>query len=285
MSVPRPSPRIRLRTLPAIAGLYWIRRGLRTFFRRPGGFMGLFGLVLLAMMFLMLVPPALEVLAMMLMPLLSLGFMIATEDVLNDLPVRPGVFWRALTGGAEVRRALLNIGLVYVAAFVLMYLFGDSLDGGEAKAWMDAMSTPRADGSMPEPTPISGLGAAVLMLKIFGLAFVSIPLWHAPALVYWGRQRAAQAMFSSIVSLWRTRAAFMVYILGWCAIGLLFMMATFVLGASMGGLQVAVALMTPVTWGLSAVFYVTLWFGFVDTFELTSATPLRTLLVDTNPPA
>ncbi|MET0383149.1 MAG: BPSS1780 family membrane protein [Burkholderiaceae bacterium] len=263
--------RIRLRTPPAAAGLLWIRRGLRAFLRRPGGFMGLFGLVLLALLMVAMTSPLVEMAAMALMPLLSLGFMVATEDLLNDLAVRPRAFWAPVARDAAARRALLNIGLVYLATFLLMYFFGDRLDGGEAKAWMQAIATPRPDGSMPEPPPISGLGMFVLLLKTFGLALVSIPLWHAPALVHWGGQRAAQAMFSSIVALWRTRAAFGVYLLGWCAIGSLFIFTLFLLAAAFGGLQMAVVLMTPVSWALSAVFYVTLWFGFADTFEITAA--------------
>lgn len=268
MTAPRAPATIRLRALPAAAGLLWIRRGFRTFWRRPGGFMGLFGLVLLALLLLMLTPPAVQICTLVLMPLLSLGFMLATRDVLDDLPVRPSAFWIPLTTGPEARQALLRIGTVYVAVFLLIYFFGDRLDGGEARTWLETMFTPNADGSMPEPVALSGLATFVLLLKTFGLAVVSIPLWHAPALVHWGRQGAAQAMFSSIVSLWQTRAAFLVYLLGWCAIGLFFLMLTLVLGAVFGSLQVAVALMTPVSWALSAIFYVTIWFGFVDTFEM-----------------
>ena len=43
---------IRIRNVPALAGLAWIARGFRTFARRPGGFLGLFGLVLLALLVL-----------------------------------------------------------------------------------------------------------------------------------------------------------------------------------------------------------------------------------------
>ena len=38
-----PELRTRIRDVPALAGIRWIRLGLRAFFRQPGGFMGLFG--------------------------------------------------------------------------------------------------------------------------------------------------------------------------------------------------------------------------------------------------
>lgn len=285
MTPNRTPVKIRLRTLPAIAGLFWIRRGFRTFFRRPGGFIGLFGLVLLVLLMLLATPPVVQILALVLMPLLSLGFMLGTEDVLDDLPLRPSVFWAPMTMGPPARRALLGVGLVYVAVFLLIFFFGDSIDGGEARAWMEKMFAPRPDGTMPEPVPMSGLGTAVLLLKTFGLAIVSIPLWHAPALVHWGRYGAAQAMFSSVVSIWRTRAAFTVYLLGWGAVAFLVMMAVFLVAGIAGNLPLAVALMTPVSWALSTIFYITIWFGFVDTFEITSPVAHRTAMADTDSPA
>jgi hypothetical protein len=45
----------------------------------------------------------------------------------------------------------------------------------------------------------------------------------------------------------------------------------------------AVALM--LSWAVSALFYVTLWFGFVDTFEITSTTAFRTVMANGEPPA
>jgi hypothetical protein len=48
----------------------------------------------------------------------------------------------------------------------------------------------------------------------------TIPLWHAPALMHWGRQGVAKAMFASVVAMWRTRAALLMFGLGWFALSL-----------------------------------------------------------------
>jgi hypothetical protein len=276
MTAPRTPVKIHLRSLPAAAGLFWIRRGFRAFARRPAGFMGLFGLVLLMIGVMKILPPAVQIVLLTLMPLLSLGFMLATADVLDDLPIRPGVFWRPMTTGPQARRALINIGLVYLVVLLLIAFFGDRIDGGEFLRWMDAMSKPTPDGKMPVLTPLSGWATVVLLLNMFGVAIVSIPLWHAPALVHWGRHGAAQAMFSSIVAIWRTRAAFVAYILGWCAVGLLFLLATTLLAVLVDNVTLAALLMLPVGWALSAIFYITIWFGFVDTFAITASPPADT---------
>jgi len=231
----------------------------------------------------MMLPAAAALMVVTLLPLLSLGFMLATEDVLNDLPLRPTVFRTPLTMTPAARRALLTIGLVYLAASLLVVFFADFVDGGEARRWMETLMTPRTDGKMPEVPPLSGVGTVVLMFKIFGMALVSIPLWHAPALVHWGRQGAAQAMFSSIVSIWRTRGAFLVFGLGWFAVFLVFMTMISIGAAVFGAVAVSLAATTCLV-ALTAAFYVSTWYCFVDTFEITPAVAFRTVMAGTDDP-
>ena len=284
MSASTAPVKIRLRSLPAAAGLSWIRQGFRTFWRRPLGFCGLWLFVVACVGMTMVVSPLAALVILPLLPMISLGFMLGTEDVLNDLPLRASLFWAPLTISPSGRRALLNIGLVYLAASVGLALFADWLDGGEATRWMETLMTPRTDGKMPEVPPISNLGLAVLLLKSLSLALVSIPLWHAPALVHWGRQGVAQAMFSSLVSIWHTRAAFGVYLAGWIAVGLAFTMVIGVLASLFGAAPMVLAVFTGLVM-LTATFYVSIWFGFQDTFEITSSTPFRTVMADGEPPA
>ncbi len=278
MSAPPAPARIRLRSLPAVAGLLWIRRGFRTFWRRPLGFFGLYLFVVACLFLGVLSPFALLILVVML-PMLSLGFMLATEDVLNDLPLRPSVFWTPLVMSKPARRGLLAIGLVYVATSVAIALLADSIDGGEARRWGEKLMTPRTDGQMPEVPPLSSLGIAVLMFKSFGVALVSIPLWHAPALVHWGRQGVAQAMFSSVVAIWRTRAAFATFIMGWITVALGFALLIILLAAAFGAAAVSLAAFTCLV-ALTATFYVSIWFGFADTFEIVPAVTFRTVMAD-----
>jgi hypothetical protein len=239
------------------------------FWRRPGGFLGLFGLVMLVMVMLMLLVPAVLIpFALALLPLVSLGFMVATEAVHNDLPIRPGAFIEPLASGSRERAALAQIGLVYVAAAIVAVMLGNWIDGGELARWVAAMSTPLPDGSPPTPVPLSDRGVAGLLTMTGIVALVSIPLWHAPALVHWGRQRAPQAMFSSVIALWRTRGAFLVYLLGWWALCMITAVITDLVTSFVGSTLLKASLLFFVQWSLTAVFYVTLWYGFDDTFEI-----------------
>jgi hypothetical protein len=278
--------RVRLRSLPPAAGLNWIRRAARAFARRPTGFLGLFAFELTAVLACRFLPLPLMLAATVLMPLIGLGFMVATEDVLDDVPLRPSVFWAPLTLGPAARRALLTIGLIYVASNVLVVVLGDWLDNGEVREFLTKLATPRTDGQMPEmPAPLSARGMAVLMFQSFGVALVSTPLWHAPALVHWGRQGAAQAIFSSIVAVWRTRGALTVYALGWFGLlsGLSFALG--LVAMVVGIVPTAFLVAPPLMMMLTTIFYISIWFCFVDTFEIKSATAYRTVLADTDTPA
>ena len=277
--------KVRLRSLPAAAGMFWIRRAARTFVRRPGGFLGLFAFELFCMILCRLLPISLALASTALLPLIGLGFMLATEDVLDDVPLRVSVFWTPLTLGAPARRALLTLGVIYAVTNVLILVLGDYVDNGEVRAFLTTLMTPRTDGAMPTLPPLSGRGLAVLAFQTTGAALVAIPLWHAPALVHWGKQGAAQAIFSSIVAVWRTRGALFVYALGWLSILFVLILAMTVVTATAGVLAMALVIAPPLMMMLTTIFYISVWFSFVDTFEITSAVAYRTVMADDDKPA
>ncbi len=66
------------------------------------------------------------------------------------------------------------------------------------------------------------------------LALLAVPFWHAPALVFWGRQGWAKSLFFSTMAIWRNRGAFAVYGLGWFGLSLVFAMVFSVLLALLG---------------------------------------------------
>ena len=296
-----PTPTIRIRSIPARAGLRWIQQALRAFARQPAGFMGMFGMFLLMMLLLsiplaLLVPLAnalhldnvlVSMLGLVLMPLLSLAFMLSTETVTNDLRIRPSLFFAPLRTTARARRSLLTIGLVYVAMFATAWFIGNGIDGGETAKWLNDHMLMPPEGTAPPSvlTPLSQAAMMVVFLKTGVVALLTIPLWHAPPLIHWGRYGAAKAMFASVVALWRTRAALAVFGLGWLALSFALTSVLALLEIALGTSVIVLGIAVLMSWALSALFYVTLWFGFVDTFEITSPVAFRTVLADNEPPA
>jgi hypothetical protein len=143
--------------------------------------------------------------------------------------------------------------------------------------------TPPADGKPPVVQPMSAATESAIRFVTLGITLVSIPLWYVPALVQWGGQGVAQAMFSSVVALWRTKAAFAVFLLGWFVVVLVFDALVQVLAAAFGIEAVSLAALTG-QMVLSVVYFLSLWFGFVDTFQITAPVAFHTVMADGDPP-
>jgi hypothetical protein len=95
---------------------------------------------------------------------------------------------------------------------------------------------------------------------------LSVPFWHAPALVLWGGQGVWQALFSSTLSLWRAKGAYFVYGLAWTGASALFSLTLGLLAGALGAQSSVLLLVPALAITLSTAFYVSLWFSFVDCF-------------------
>ncbi len=288
MSASSAPVKIRLRSLPAAAGLFWIRRGFRTFWRRPLGFIGLWafftlGLFAVALLSVTVSPLIILVIAAWL-PLVTVGFMQAASDVLDDVKLRPSVFRAAFSGGPQAARGTLAIMAVYAVALAVLALWADAMDGGETRRWIQAALTPPADGTPPAMPAVTPAVVSSMRFVTLGLTLLSIPLWYVPALVHWGRQGATQAVFSSVVAIWRTKAAFLTFLAGWLVVWIAFDALVQLLAAAFGLEAISLAALTGQIM-LSITYFLSMWFGFVDTFEITSPTPFRTVMADDEPPA
>jgi uncharacterized membrane protein YhdT len=110
---------------------------------------------------------------------------------------------------------------------------------------------------------------------------LTVPFWHAPALVHWGGQAVGQALFSSTLAVWRAKGAFAVYLLGWFGSVVLFALGSALLLGLLGLPQWAGLVGVPAGLVFSAVFYVSLLFTFNDSF---GGSPVQALAAETNPP-
>lgn len=270
---------LRLHTVPAKRGAHWIKQAFVTWWRRPLGFIGLFMFLLFGAMLLMTIPVVGGLLGLGLLPLLTLGFMIATRSALQGGPVHAMQAFEGLRGTDPRRRnAQLLLCALYALASIGVIEFAEWIDEGLFMQLQRAMATTGSTAAdinrlLTDPRLASG------MLARFGLAGVlSVPFWHAPALVHWGGQSVFQALFSSSLALWRARAAFVVYALTWMALAMLLGLLITLLASLLGSLRLLSLLVTPLGLILSTVFYVSLWFSFADSFG-DDVAPLVTPLV------
>ena len=263
-----------LPTLPARHGTLWVRQGFQAFARQPLAFGGMFAAFMFTVFVTTLLPLIGSVLLLAALPLVSLGFMIATRDAIEGRVPLPSAYWRPLRGDARRRMALLQLCLLYaLATFAIMWL-ADLFDGGALDALLLALSgaekvTPEVVSQrVADPNLRNGL------LLRFGLAgLLSVPFWHAPALVHWHGHGAAKSLFASSIAVWRNKAAFTLYGLAWIGVVLGFTIVASLLFGLIGQPQwIALAAM-PASLVFSTVFYVSLYFTFVDCFAAAPPAP------------
>jgi hypothetical protein len=248
-------------------GVSWMRDAFRLFLRRPLPFSAMFVSFLLVALLATLVPLVGGVAMLMALPLLSLGFMIASRAARNDLPVNPGQFIEPLRGERSRRNTLLSLCAAYALGTVLIMSLSDWIDGGafdrlqqlmakgdEARAEMEAL--------LADPHLTWGL------MTRFGLAAcLSLPFWHAPALVYWQGQSVGQALFSSTLAVWRCKGAFTMYSLAWVGVIAVFGALVGLLFALFDARQLAGVIAMPAGLMFSTVFYVSLLFTYEGCFS------------------
>ena len=257
---------LQLKTVNTAHGLRWIIDALRLFVRKPVAFTALFAMFLGAALLVSLVPLLGGLVQMMALPMLSLGFMVAAQSALLAGPVHPRCFLEPLQGDVQRRRALLILCALYGVLAVGILLLANAVSDN---AWMrlqdllakGSVAQRQVDALMQEP----GVQNGVLTAAVLG-SLLSVPFWHAPALVHWGGQSWGQALFSSTLALWRNKGAFTAYLLGWLALVLVFAAVTGLLLGLLGMPGAANVLAIPAGLVLSAAFYISLLFCFNDSF-------------------
>jgi hypothetical protein len=206
-------------------------------------------------------------LQMMSLPLLSLGFMVASKSALQGGPVTPAQFIEPLRGAPDKRRALLLLCALYGAvAFGIIWLC-DAISDGALQRLQQLMSQPDTPAAEVDALLAEG---GVLRATAAGLGLgtaLSVIFWHAPALVHWGAQGLSQALFSSTLAVWRSRGAFLVFGLVWGALIVAFGVVTALLFGALGLRQLAGIAALPAGLLFSTVFYVSLIFTYNDSFD------------------
>lgn len=242
---------MKLNLVPARTGALWVRLGIQVFLRQPLGLVGLFVMYWFAVMSIAFVPVAGIVVSLALVPAGTLGFMVATGDVVDGRVPMPSRLLAGFRQGRVRTRALLQLGLMH-ATLVLLVMLG-------TYALFPVTGSPSPDDPLQLLTPARLIATAVQLP-------VSILFCYAPALSHWHGVPATKALFFSIVALWRNLGAFTVFGLGWAAVTLV---ASSVLGLAyaLAGEGLLLVLGVPTVLSLSAMMLASTYFTFRDSFS------------------
>lgn len=269
---------LKLNEVPAAAGWQWITQAVQEYLRHPVAYAGLLVSYILANLGVLVVAslmanlhPALFYVGVafivMCMPLLTLAFVMGTHDARQGRLLHIGLYvtpW--FRREPDRRRPLMLLLLAFLVATVVSLLLAGLYDEQALQQLQDAMSKsgPMTEEELTRLAESPEVNALRLRASA-AIAIVSIPFWFAPVLVFWGGQGPAQAMFSSVMALWRARAAFFVYFLaGMGVVMLVSLLAGVVMGLLGPGL--AGLILIPLGLIVPAIFYVSLYFSFRDCF-------------------
>lgn len=255
-------------------GVHWTRDAFRLFLRRPLPFIAMFVAFLIAALLATVVPVVGGVVMLMALPLLSLGFMLGSRAARDDRPVHPGLFIEPLRGERARRNTLLTLCAIYALGTMLIMTLSDWADGG-AFDRLQRLMTQGEEAREDLQAVLADPRLAWGMLTRFGLAAcLSVPFWHAPALVYWQGQGVGQSLFSSTLAVWRCKGAFLMYTLAWVGVIGVFGALLGLLFALFDARQLAGVVAMPAGLMFSTVFYVSLLFTYEGCFSTAPAPSL-----------
>ena len=255
---------MKLNLVPARHGTQWVRMGVRTFFRQPLALSGLFFMFLALASILSLIPVIGNVIALVLLPGFTAGFMVASRQAHEGRFPMPWELVAAFRNGKAGLQAILTLGALYAVAIVLVMGASALVDGGQfARIYLLGGNL-----TLDLVKDDSFLLAALLATALY--TPVSLAFWHAPALVHWHGVAPVKSVFFSFMACRRNLTAFIVYGLAWMGLS----MATGMLVATVGGLLgeagILAAIMMPTMMLIAAMFFTSQYFTFTECFDIPS---------------
>ena len=253
-----------LNIVPAKQGLTWVKQGIRTFWRQPLAFTGLFFLFIAWVSLLSMVPVLGAALALLILPAATLGLMVATEQAASGQFPRPTVLMVAFRAGQHRLKAMLVLGGMYAVSFLAVMAISALIDGGGfAKVYL--ANSPITPEVVNDPDFQVAMWFATLLYIPLSMLF-----WHAPALVHWHGVPPLKSMFFSAVACWRNLGAFAVYLVAWLGVFIVCATVLLTISSALGGKDLSGIVLMPGALLMAAMFFTSVYFSVKDCFELPS---------------
>ena len=253
---------MKLQIVPAKQGLVWVKQGIRTFWRQPLAFTGLFFLFMAWVSVLSMVPFIGAALALLVLPAATLGLMVATEQAASGKFPMPTVMLVAFRAGQQRLKAMMVLGGLYALSFLAVMAISALVDGGGfAKVYLaNAPITPEVVNDTDFQT--------AMWLTTIMYVPLSMLFWHAPALVHWHGVPPVKSLFFSAIACWRNLGAFALYLLAWAGVFVACAMLILLISSALGGNDLSAAVLMPGALLMAAMFFTSVYFSVKDCFEL-----------------
>ena len=253
---------MKLQIVPAKQGLVWVKQGIRTFWRQPLAFTGLFFLFMAWVSVLSMVPFIGAALALLVLPAATLGLMVASEQAASGKFPMPTVMLVAFRAGQQRLKAMMLLGGLYALSFLAVMAISALVDGGGfAKVYLaNAPITPEVVNDTDFQT--------AMWLTTIMYVPLSMLFWHAPALVHWHGVPPVKSLFFSAIACWRNLGAFALYLLAWAGVFVAGAMLILLISSALGGNDLSAAVLMPGALLMAAMFFASVYFSVKDCFEL-----------------
>ena len=253
---------MKLQIVPAKQGLVWVKQGIRTFWRQPLAFTGLFFLFMAWVSVLSMVPFIGAALALLVLPAATLGLMVATEQAASGKFPMPTVMLVAFRAGQQRLKAMMVLGGLYALSFLAVMAISALVDGGGfAKVYLaNAPITPEVVNDTDFQT--------AMWLTTIMYVPLSMLFWHAPALVHWHGVPPVKSLFFSAIACWRNLGAFALYLLAWAGVFVAGAILILLISSALGGNDLSAAVLMPGALLMAAMFFTSVYFSVKDCFEL-----------------
>ncbi len=240
-----------IKTLPARAGLKWLRDALALYRRQPFAFTSLVILYTMGLSLLTFVPLVGLPIATVLVPFGTIGLTLAARDAERGVMPLPTLMMEPFRNPQQ-RSALIRLGLVNAAMVLVLILIVWLFSADDLSNWKIIDGQIDRDSAGQNFPWDAVIAAAVVYVPILMLT------WFAPQLVAWHGQPIGKALFFSFFACWRNRWPFLTLA---AALFALFFAAIFIftqllqaLGASS---QIASVLLAPIMLLLISIGYAT----------------------------
>lgn len=187
---------MRINSLPASAGVLWLRDGMRLVGRQPLGLPAMVVVYLTMLLAPALLPIIGIAISGVLAPFASVGLLAVCRDVAEGRMPMPTAFAQPFKPGPG-RIHLLRLGIIN--AILLL-----------AVATLAALLAP-APPSGEAPQSLQDIPLDALLLQLLLYLPVMALMWFAPVLAGWHAVPPAKAMFGSVVACWRNLGPMLIF--------------------------------------------------------------------------
>lgn len=248
-----------MQTVTPQSGLRWIQLGWHYFASQPALLLALFFGNLFLMLLISMVPLVGGLVPLILAPAASMATLSACALIARKQAFEPGLLFIGYRSPSFPN--LLRLGVVYCLA--MMALLAIVHWGSDGQLWkMMSGKVKIQPGDAPPPGALQG------MLLLFALyPAITLLFWFCAPLVMWQRMTVGKALFFNFFAIWRARAAFLVFGLGWLTMGLFLpMLAIGIAGKVLGSPNLAAILALGLSFLIKVVIDCSCFAGYQQIF-------------------